>query len=232
MPSRMVWPGITLVEPPCQVSVQPPAWLPMLSALLPATYTLLFAFSGSVRCLLRSSTWLSATASRATARCALLPTWSRFDRSVSGCSKRPSSNLAVRMRDDRVVDPAHRDLAVGDQVGQRRDELVPAGGVVGRLDRLHEHVDAGQHRGLHLGAVVARELADRAPVGDDEALEVLLVLEPAGDQLLVGVHLHRVAEAVVGPVDAGEGRHDRADVVLLDRRDVRRRARAGRTPCG
>jgi hypothetical protein len=37
IPSRMVVPGITLVEPPCQVSVQPPAWLPMLSALLPAT---------------------------------------------------------------------------------------------------------------------------------------------------------------------------------------------------
>ena len=32
-------PGMTLVEPPCQVRVQPPAWLPMLSALLPATYT-------------------------------------------------------------------------------------------------------------------------------------------------------------------------------------------------
>ena len=29
--------GSTLVEPPCQVRVQPPAWLPMLSALLPAT---------------------------------------------------------------------------------------------------------------------------------------------------------------------------------------------------
>ena len=37
MPWRIVVPGITLVEPPCQVSVQPPAWLPMLSALLPAT---------------------------------------------------------------------------------------------------------------------------------------------------------------------------------------------------
>ena len=37
IPSRIVVPGITLVEPPCQVSVQPPAWLPMLSALLPAT---------------------------------------------------------------------------------------------------------------------------------------------------------------------------------------------------
>src|SRR6185437_3383935 len=37
IPSRMVWPGITLVDPPCQVSVQPPAWLPMLSAFEPAT---------------------------------------------------------------------------------------------------------------------------------------------------------------------------------------------------
>jgi hypothetical protein len=37
MASRIVVPGITFVEPPCHVSVQPPAWLPMLSALLPAT---------------------------------------------------------------------------------------------------------------------------------------------------------------------------------------------------
>jgi hypothetical protein len=37
MPSRIVVPGIFVVEPPCQVSVQPPAWFPMLFALLPAT---------------------------------------------------------------------------------------------------------------------------------------------------------------------------------------------------
>ena len=34
---QCVVPGITFVEPPCQVSVQPPAWLPMLSAFEPAT---------------------------------------------------------------------------------------------------------------------------------------------------------------------------------------------------
>ena len=37
IPSRIVSPGMTFFEPPCQVSVQPPAWLPMLLALLPVT---------------------------------------------------------------------------------------------------------------------------------------------------------------------------------------------------
>ena len=92
-------PGMTLVDPPCQVSVQPPAWLPMLSALLPATYTSCFGFSGSVRCRLRSSTWLSAAAYLATAWWSRLPTRSRWVRSVIGCSNSPSSNFAVRMRD-------------------------------------------------------------------------------------------------------------------------------------
>jgi hypothetical protein len=37
IPSRIVSPGIWWFELPCHVIVQPPAWLPMLSALLPAT---------------------------------------------------------------------------------------------------------------------------------------------------------------------------------------------------
>ena len=45
-----------------------------------------------------SSTCDSATARRATLRCALLPIVSMLRRSVNGCSKSPSSNLAVRIR--------------------------------------------------------------------------------------------------------------------------------------
>jgi hypothetical protein len=55
--------------------------------------------SGSVWCRLRIRTCDFATASRATRRCEALPTSSRWVRSVNGCSKRPSSNFAVRIRD-------------------------------------------------------------------------------------------------------------------------------------
>ncbi len=83
MPSRIESPGIWWVELPCQVIVQPPAWSPMLSALLPATYTCsAFFFSGRVRSSFLSSTCDFATASRATARCALLPIESMLLRSV------------------------------------------------------------------------------------------------------------------------------------------------------
>ena len=68
MASRIVCPGIWVVDPPCQVRVQPPAWLPMLSALLPATYTRCFVDRGKVERAFFSSTWDSATARRATAR--------------------------------------------------------------------------------------------------------------------------------------------------------------------
>jgi hypothetical protein len=37
MPSRMVLPGMMSPDRPCQATVQPPAWLPNSSALLPAT---------------------------------------------------------------------------------------------------------------------------------------------------------------------------------------------------
>src|SRR4029450_8523947 len=42
-----------------------------------------------------------------------------------------------------------------------------------------------------------------------------------------GVHLERVADPVVGPVDAGERRHDAADTVLAHGRLVRRQVDAG-----
>ena len=45
-----------------------------------------------------------------------------------------------------------------------------------------------------LGGVVAGDLVDALPVGDDEAVEAELALEHVGDELAVGVHLQRVAE--------------------------------------
>ena len=56
---------------PCQSMVQPPHWLPMSSAFLPAT-TIRFAVfeSGSVFLSFFSSTSDSRTARRATSRCA------------------------------------------------------------------------------------------------------------------------------------------------------------------
>ena len=80
----------------------------MLSALLPATYTSCLPRRGSTCRWLRSSTWLSATARRASRWWAALPTSARWVRSVNGCSKSPSSNFAVRIRETassiRVID--------------------------------------------------------------------------------------------------------------------------------
>ncbi len=87
----------------------------------------------------------------------------------------------------------------------------------------------GHDGGLELVGVVPGHLLDRPPVGDHEPVEAQLALEDVGDQLLVGVHLDRVPEPVVGPVDARERRHDGADVVLPHGRPVRRQGRAGRT---
>ena len=70
----------------------------MSSALRPATYTFVFFFSGSTSPSLRSSTCDSATALRATARCAADPIWSMFCRGVNGRSNRPISNFLVRIR--------------------------------------------------------------------------------------------------------------------------------------
>ncbi len=70
--------------------------------------------------------------------------------------EQPELELGRQDPRDRVVDPAHRHLAVLDQRGEGRDEDVPAIGVVRRLDRLHEHVDPGVDRQPHLLAVVAR----------------------------------------------------------------------------
>ena len=59
------------------------------------------------------------------------------------------------------------------------------------------------------------DVVDAVVVGDHDPVEALLVLQPTLDQVAVGVHVDRVAEAVLGPVDVGVRRHHRADAVLL-----------------
>jgi hypothetical protein len=71
---------------------------------------------------------------------------------------------------------------------------------------------------------------DPLPVGDDQAAEPDPVLEHVGDELAVGVHLDRVADAVLGPVDAGGGRHHAAHAVPAHGRDVGRQVDAGGVP--
>ena len=61
------------------------------------------------------------------------------------------------------------------------------------------------------GAV--RDLVDALPVRDHEAAEAELTLELVRDELVVGVHLERVADPILGPVHAGERRHHAAGVV-------------------
>src|SRR4051812_37298880 len=74
MPCRIVVPGVIAPLEPCQLIVQPPLWLPMSSADLPATKTFADLASGSTPPSFFSSTCDSRTACRATARCAAEPT--------------------------------------------------------------------------------------------------------------------------------------------------------------
>src|SRR5260370_31147761 len=72
--STVVPPGVTAPPAPCQEIVQPPVWLPRLSALLPATWRRATVFArGSVRPRFLSRTTDSRTACRATARCSAHP---------------------------------------------------------------------------------------------------------------------------------------------------------------
>src|SRR5215213_4812076 len=137
-----------------------------------------------------------------------------------GVLEQPQLELLDQDAPHGVVDPGlghppGRDL--GQQGGL---ELLVAVG-------LHEHVDAGVHARPDLGGVVAGELVDALPVRDHEPVEAELVLQDPGDELAVGVHLERVPDPVLGPVDAGERRHHAADVVAVDGGHVRRQVDAG-----
>ena len=121
-----------------------------------------------------------------------------------------------------VIDSIHADPAGVDLGQQQFLELL-------RTEWLHEHVRSGVHADTHLvrgqptDARIVRigDLMDALPVRDDEATELELALEDVCDELLVGVHLDRVAHAVLDPVHAGERRHHAADAVSPDRRCVR-----------
>ena len=126
---------------PCQWMVHPPAWLPMSSALFPATKMLgvLFASGSSTPSFFRSTSD-SRTARRASARCAADPTPAVKLRSVNGRSN--SAELELHREDPRhrVVDARHRHAAGVHLVAQGRDEP-PV--IVGD----HHHVDARVRRG-------------------------------------------------------------------------------------
>ncbi len=99
MPSRTVVPSVMSPEEPCQVTVQPPLWLPRSSALDPATYTFWFFLSGRTPPSFLSRTCDAAAASRATARCFAEPIPEAPRVSAYGFSNRPRRNFWARMRD-------------------------------------------------------------------------------------------------------------------------------------
>ncbi len=98
----VVPPVVTSPLLPCHSMVQPPHWLPMSSALLPATWMCRAVFfRGSARRLFFSSTSDARTHSRAACRCAAEPNVSWSLRSAS-CERPlsiiPIANLTRRMR--------------------------------------------------------------------------------------------------------------------------------------
>ena len=115
MPAKIeVAPGkFALVRPvPCQVSVQPPFCLEMLSAPSPATSTCLRGSIGSTPSFF-SSTSDSRTARRASARCAGLPT-TCTDLVTSGLADgSPASNMPRRSFTRRMRLTASSTRAIG-----------------------------------------------------------------------------------------------------------------------
>ncbi len=102
---------------------------------------------------------------------------------------------------DRIIDARHRDLPalhLGDGIG---DEGLP---VIG----YHHHVDAGVDRLRTAVVAAARHLGDPVPVGDDETVEAHLLLQRAGQQRFVAVHL-AVVDATAAVVPAVERGHHR-----------------------
>ena len=126
--------------------------------------------------------------------------------------EQPEGELLGKDARDGVVDPGLGDGAVGDLLGDRRDEC-PV------VVRRHGHVEARVDgpRGL-VGVRAAGQLVDALPVADQEPVEAELALEEVVVQRGVLVHAHRTRAC---EVDRGVGRHERARP-RLDRGDVRR----------
>ena len=114
---------------------------------------------------------LSATASRATARCSAEPTSAACGPVGERVLEQAERELLRQDAADRVVDPLLRDVAVVDRPGDGRDERA-------EVVRRHRHVEAGVHRPRRLvGVRAAGQLVDALPVADDEPVEAELALQ-------------------------------------------------------
>ena len=161
-PQTEVPPGKSaLLRPvPCQVMVQPPDCLLMLSAPSPVTSTCLLAASGSRPPLFLSSTSDWRTASRASARCSgeasilKSPASGRLRRRTAP-SNMPARNFTRRMR---VTASSRRSIGMVPSFDLLERVLVQAAPAV----RRHVHVEAGVE-GLRAVVVGAARRPGRAP---------------------------------------------------------------------
>ena len=94
-PMQQTWPA---PKTPCQLTLQPPSWLVIESALGPVTTILLDADSGSALFWLRSRVIDSCAAFSVTSRPASTAALALLASTV-GWSNRPSWNFSVRIRD-------------------------------------------------------------------------------------------------------------------------------------
>ena len=86
---------------PCQVMVQPPVCISILSAPAPVTSTLAVGDMGKVELLFFNNTRDLRAAFRATSRCGWLPTSASNGSARTegmGASNKPAANFAVKMR--------------------------------------------------------------------------------------------------------------------------------------
>ncbi len=88
-----------------------------------------------------------------------------------------------------VIDAFLGDIPGLDGLGQGADELFV---VVGD----HDHVQPGIDAGDHVGIVVAGDLVDGLPIGDDKAVEIQLALQHIVDQIALAVEFLAVPTAV------------------------------------
>ena len=139
-PMQQTWPA---PKTPCQLTLQPPSWLVIESALGPVTTTLPVGDSGSTLSWLRSSVIDSRAACSVASRPAVTAafaapasTQSASGSLMHGWSNSPSWNFSVRIRRTASSIRALRDRARRDVLQDGRLPLVGA-------EDLHAHVDAG-----------------------------------------------------------------------------------------
>ncbi len=81
----------------------------------------------------------------------------------------------------RVIDPFHRNVI-------RLHRLLQGGTKSPRAIRGHDHIETGSDRRHDLVIIVAVELVDRFPVGDEKSGESQLALEHVREQIFLRVH--------------------------------------------